>query len=232
MSGGRRPKGRITASREVYQSLRDSITRGTFGPGHRLSEVELAESFGVSRTPVREALRLLSADGMIDYRPRSIAVVAEWTDEEVLHLSRLRSHLEGYAASVAGDRAMPDDVNKLRELNARIAELASIGERSPQIVDELVHTNIEFHEHIVTMAQSRILLTQFRRMLHYPLHQRVMSIYGTEGLQTSIQQHAIIVNALEQHDGDWAGALMVAHIMSSRSYAVTKDGESATDRAQ
>jgi DNA-binding GntR family transcriptional regulator len=234
---GSGPRG--TASRLVYDGLRAGITHGEYVPGQRLSEVDIAEAFGVSRTPVREALRLLSADGMIDYRPRSVAVVAEWGEEEVTHLTHLRSRLEGYAASVAAERATAEHVARLRELNQQLWDLAAAGvQEDPEVVSALVRVNIEFHELVVTMTGSRILHDHFHRMLHYPLHQRVMRIYGTDGLRTSLQQHDVIVTALEDGDGGWAGALMRAHILSSRSYSLhgrragaTSTGPADTDAA-
>jgi DNA-binding GntR family transcriptional regulator len=195
----------------VHDELRADILGGRCGPGLRLREEEIAERFGVSRTPVREALRRLEADGLVLVTPRRGAEVVRWRDDDIAELVELRALLEGHAAR----RAALDggvDLVALRELCAQMeAHGDTDGERG---ADEITRLNMELHR-AVHRAAGRLLPDLLARLIDVPVVRRTFHTYSPAELTRSFAQHRELVEALAAGDGDWANAVMQSHIRAA-----------------
>jgi DNA-binding GntR family transcriptional regulator len=195
----------------VHAELRGDILSGRRQPGARLREEEIAARFGVSRTPVREALRRLEADGLVVVTPHRGAEVVRWRDDDVAELVELRALLEGHAARRA---ALTGDVDLvvLRELCERMeAHAEAPGERA---ADEITRLNMELHR-AVHRAAGRLLPDMLVRLIDVPVVRRTFHTYSEAELRRSCAQHRELLEALAAGDGDWAAAVMQAHIRAA-----------------
>jgi DNA-binding GntR family transcriptional regulator len=194
----------------VYSDLHREILTGKRRPGARLREEEIAETFGVSRTPVREALRRLSSDGLVELVPHRGAEVVRWAVDDVEELFDLRCLLEGHAARRAAERGGADP-ERLRDLCARME--AHLGDADGR-ADEITRLNLELHR-AVHHAGGRVLSDLVTRVLEVPLVRRTFDEYSADEMRRSFTQHRELVDAIAEGDGEWAQAVMRAHIRAA-----------------
>ena len=207
----------------VYADLHREILTGLREPGSRLREEEIAESFGVSRTPVREALRRLSSDGLVVLVPNRGAEVVRWAAEDVEELFDLRSLLEGHAARRAAERGTVDAA----QLHALCDRMEShLDDPDPRAAAEITRLNVEFHS-AVHHAGGRLLPDLVTRVIEVPLVQRTFGDYSAAQMRRSFAQHRELATAIAEGDGDWAQAVMHAHIRAAaaswRAHRVSPD---------
>ncbi|MFJ4002481.1 GntR family transcriptional regulator [Streptomyces sp. NPDC090023] len=138
----------------VLAALRQDIIAGRLGPGDRLVERELAERYGVSRMPVREAIRALVGEGFVLFESARRTVVRRLTPDDVRELFELREALEVYAAGLAAVRATPEALERLRELLAEAATATAAGE-----AEAITDVNTRFHDRILAMAGNGLLVS-------------------------------------------------------------------------
>jgi DNA-binding GntR family transcriptional regulator len=198
-------------SENVVQRLRDEIENGiisnVFAPGERLDEVQLATRFGVSRTPIREALMQLNAIGLVEIRPRRGAVVMDPGPHRIFEMFEVMAELEGMAGSLAARRCTDAD---------RAAILAAHGdcERSSSAgnSDSYYYDNERFHKAIYTASHSGFLGEQcvalHRRLQPY----RRLQLRVRNRVATSFSEHAAIVEAILAGDEDSARILLRQHV--------------------
>jgi DNA-binding GntR family transcriptional regulator len=196
----------------VHDELRADILGGRCGPGSRLREEEIAERFGLSRTPVREALRRLEADGLVVVTPRRGAEVVRWRDDDIAELVELRALLEGHAARRAATGGGIDLV-ALAELCALMEEHGESG-GDGRSADEITRLNMELHR-AVHRAGGRLLPDLLTRLIDVPVVRRTFHTYSEAELRRSFAQHRELIEALAAGDGDWAAAVMQAHIRAA-----------------
>jgi len=188
----------------AYRRLLDEIRRGDLLPGARLRETELAERLGISRTPVREAIRLLEADDLVTHQPRLGATVRRLEHAEVVELYEMRAVLEGTAARLAARGASMVEIEELAALNVVMAEATS-----PTEARDL---NRKFHRALNDAARNRFLIRSMGAI------QKTLLILGpttlTDPARTRevVQEHADILTALANRDGAKAEAAMRGHI--------------------
>jgi DNA-binding GntR family transcriptional regulator len=194
------------------------IMSGALSPGARLGEVELAERLGVSRTPVREALSRLAAEGLVEIVPNRGARVATWTVAELEGVFDLRATLEPQLTAFAVPNATPADVDELDALATRMTEVGSPG--PDQDLDALVPLNRAFHDRLVALAGHPTLATALAAAIHPPIVRRNFLTYDAASLRRSLAHHAEIVAALRAGDPDWARAVMTSHIANARAVMV------------
>lgn len=195
----------------VHEELRGDILGGRCRPGARLREEEVAERFGLSRTPVREALRRLEADGLVVVTPRRGAEVVRWRDDDIAELVELRALLEGHAARRAAVVGGVDLV-ALRELCERMEAHAEA--RDERAADEITRLNMELHR-AVHRAAGRLLPDLLARLIDVPVVRRTFHTYSAAELRRSCGQHRELLEALAAGDGDWAAAVMQSHIRAA-----------------
>lgn len=197
------------ASDQAYVELRSRILSGELAPGTQLKEEELAALCGVSRTPVRDAIRRLEADLFVRRTDSQRSFVAEWTLEDVEEVFTLRGMLEGYAVRRATARTGKAELARFRAINEELREVLS---KRDLDVQAYLAANAKFHSLILEIAASDRLAALLGRLVMQPVLQQTAMAYSREELNRSYIEHTEITAALSQRDGDWAEALMIAHI--------------------
>ncbi|GAA4390439.1 GntR family transcriptional regulator [Tsukamurella soli] len=201
-------------SERVYDEIWAMVRDGRFAQGAPLREAHLAETIGVSRTPVREALRRLAAEGIVEIRPNKGAQLIAFDDADTATIFDVRALLEPYTAGLAATRADPEAIARLHEL---ITEMDAVTELGPEHLDELATLNGEFHRVIIDSARARLAREAISVVLRTPLISRTFHSYDAHQLARSQQHHREIVAAIEAHDPQWAQSIMRAHIEAGRS---------------
>jgi len=186
--------------------IRDAILDGRLPMGRRLLETELAAELGISRTPVREALLLLTADGLLDNVPGKGVTVRRVSDAEVEHIYAMRSMLEGYAARLAAPRITEAQVRLLHESCQRLGALP-IGSAGALNVE-----NIAFHNVVLDAANVAPLRPIVRRLLDLPLACKQGFWDDEANRDASVAAHSKILRALEAGDADRAESEMRIHL--------------------
>lgn len=208
----------LTSAERALHALRELILGGDLTPGARLGEVELAERLGVSRTPVREALSRLAAEGIVEIQPNRGARVATWTVTELEGVFDLRSVIEPQLTAHAVPNAAPADVEELDHLAHRMVDVGCPG--PGQNLDALVPLNRAFHDRLVALADHPTLATALAAAIHPPIVLRNFHAYDEASLRRSLAHHVEIVAAVRAGDPGWAQAVMTAHISNARAVMV------------
>ena len=208
----------VTSAERALATLRDLIMGGELAPGARLGEVELADRLGVSRTPVREALSRLAAEGLVEIAPNRGARVVTWTVAELEGVFDLRAVLEPQLTAHAVPNAAAADVDELDALARRMHEVGTPG--PGQDLDALVPLNRAFHDRLVALAAHPTLATALAAAIHPPIVRRNFLTYDEASLRRSLAHHSEIVAALRAGDPEWARAVMTSHIANARAVMV------------
>jgi len=206
-----------TAAPSAYDQIRRAIIEGSYEPGARLVEQRIAEEFDLSRTPVREALRTLEAEGLVRIEPHRGATVRTLTVDDVVDLYALRARLEGYAAELAAARRADADIVAI---DAGIAEFgAAIAHPAKDPVERaraLDRANGTIHAGIVAAARHRHLEQLLSRTVDVSLVFRAFRTFTPEQTRQSHEFHQMIRSAIAAGEATRAGALMVEHILQGR----------------
>lgn len=190
---------------QVLAELRRRIVNGDYPPGQRLTEDRLAADFGVSRNPVREALRIVQADGLVTMTPRRGAVVATPDASSVADLFAVRSSLETVAARMAAERATAQDVADLRALLDAAREATERDDLS-----RVAELNSDLHMRVIATSGNRW-LSSISSSLYLHVHW-VFRIGAAHRAPHSWQEHIRVVDAIEAGDPDEAEAAARAHV--------------------
>ena len=208
----------LTSGERALEALRELILSAQLAPGSRLGEVELAERLGVSRTPVREALTRLAAEGLVEIVANRGARVATWTVAELEGVFDLRASLEPQLTAFAVPNATAADVAELDDLAHRMLEVGRPGPQ--QDLDALVPLNRAFHDRLIALAAHPTLATALAAAIHPPIVRRNFHAYDEDSLRRSLGHHLEIVAAVRAGDPAWAQAVMTAHISNARAVMV------------
>jgi DNA-binding GntR family transcriptional regulator len=200
------------ASSAATELIRQAIIDGRLPPGRRLKEEELARELGISRTPVREALLMLHAEGLVDNAPNRGAAVRSHSVEDLDDLYQLRALLEGYSTRRAASRLTDDQIRELRESCERFNDLLEIDAD----MSDLVHENLHFHQLILESAGSPRLIALVRQVIELPLVYRSYVWYSPEQQRISGHYHLQITRALEARDAERAELVMKEHVFEAR----------------
>jgi len=199
---------------KAYQTVRERIVRGVYPPASRITEQEIAAAAGVSRTPVREALRRLEAEGLVEFVPNQGAIVTDWNEADRDDVFELRALLEAYGAARAAHRITPEGIAELAALAREQYEESA--RRADGYLERIGDLNARFHRQLHAFAGSARLTTALASLIEAPLMMRTFEKYETEDLIRSASHHLEIVRALEARDGEWAASVMRSHILSAR----------------
>lgn len=199
---------------KAYFTVRERIVRGVYPASSRITEQEVAAAAGVSRTPVREALRKLHAEGLLEFIPHQGAIVTEWTSEDRDDVFELRAMLESYGAARAARRVTSEGIAALRSLaEEQYHETLSKTEGYLERIGDL---NSQFHRRIHELAGSTRLGSALASLIEAQLMMKTFATYQDEDLIRSASHHLEIVRALEARDPEWSAALMRSHILGAR----------------
>ncbi|WP_090048746.1 GntR family transcriptional regulator [Lentzea fradiae] len=200
------------AADHAYRLIRDEILSGKRTGGDWLREGELADSIGVSRTPVREALRRLTAEGLLTYERNKGVQVKGWDVADLDEIFSLRTVLEPWGCSLAAERGTVD-TDQLDDLAHRMDALVVDGH--PADLDRLTELNNRFHRAILDGSGNTRLATVLASVVQVPIVWRTFAHYNPESLRRSLAHHHELVTALRAHDGEWAQSVMCSHIKSA-----------------
>lgn len=203
------------ASAVATELIRQAIIDGSLSPGERLKEEELARKLGISRTPVREALLVLQAEGLVDATPNRGAIVRAHDARDLDDLYQMRALLEGYAARRAA--AHVDD-ETIAALWASCERFAGIAEASD--VRDVVQENLFFHSAILDSAGSVRLASMVRKVIELPLVYKSYIWYSPDQTRISVHYHRQITRALEMRDAERAELIMKEHVFEARDLLV------------
>lgn len=215
------------AVEKAYLAIREGIIRGRFPPGSHLTAQDLAAGSGLSRTPIREAMRRLHAEGLVEFIPNRGAFVRRMGENEINDIYALRVNLEGYAAEAAARKRTRAQFERLRDLSHEMRDL--IERNRPTVREKIADLNNEFHRLIVTASHNSRLSSALSAVIEMPLVLRTFRRYDDNELRRSNNQHEELVSALEAGDGVWARSVMTGHILSGQhtllnSLSLGKDG--------
>jgi DNA-binding GntR family transcriptional regulator len=209
---------RLVAERShgIYETLRREIVTGVLRPNERLVETELAERLVVSRTPIRESMQRLAAEGLVS-NPRRAWVVHEHTHHEIRDLYEVRAGLEGFAAGLAASRARPEQL----ELVDRVCNEPCDDDPGHSI---FVDVNERFHSAVVAAANNPRLALQVRQSRQFYFNHRIAAAYSNDEVQSACDDHRAIVAALLAGDAARAEHLTRRHISDALELALLKLG--------
>jgi DNA-binding GntR family transcriptional regulator len=203
--------------KDAYDLVLAAIDQGAFRPGDRLVESELAERFGVSRTPIREALQRLETQGVLARDGRSL-VVASLDHDQLGELYVVRAELEGLAARLAAQHAAPEEIRVLWEMVRKDGHLVGRPDR-------LAQANRRFHHQIHLASHNRYLIQQLE-MVHRFMALLASTSLAAEGRgRQSLEEHAAIVRTIEARDGAAADAAIRDHISRAFETRLLRDAE-------
>ncbi|MCG9969022.1 GntR family transcriptional regulator [Pelotomaculum terephthalicicum JT] len=208
----------------VFESLREAILLGRLKPGERLMEVQLAEEMGVSRTPVREAIRKLELDGFVVMVPRKGAYVAAITLKDIADVFEVRAALEGMAAGLAAERITEEELDQLERSLVQIRE-----SQSGDNLNAVVEGDTAFHDIIYRASRNQQLeqiITHLREQIQ---RFRMTSLSQPGRTKFALDEHKKIVEAISDRDVEQARLLAREHIENAEQIllnAVRKEEES------
>lgn len=200
----RKPIERHQTLREkILETIRDAILKGTMKPGERVSEPELAERFGISRTPIREAFRQLESEGYLEVIPRKGAVVASLSERDVEEFYAIKIILEGFAARMAAEKLSAKDIERLESINERLQQIAKEGD-----VKTFFRVHNEFHEVFIKAAGNEKLYEMINHLVLRFKRLRLASLSQPGRMEISVEEHRNMIQAFKNHDGERADNLV------------------------
>lgn len=208
----------------VFEYLRNAILNGTLKPGERLMEINLAEQLGVSRTPVREAIRKLEKEKFVEMIPRKGAYVANLTARDILEVLEIRIVLEGFASKLAAERMTDDDVAELEEILKGFNQALEVLDRP-----EMITRDNEFHSKIYSAAKNNKLVEIVKEL--HDQFQRFRLIFFNEYDDYNDLQvwHQNILEAIRKRDGNRAKECAEYHVRSIRESVIKWEDEQSSE---
>ncbi len=200
---------------KAYTAIRKAIIAQRFQPGERLKEERLAEEIGVSRTPVREALRRLSSEGLLQLMPNQGVTVPAWSSKDVEDIFGLRLALETYGVEQAAVRATREQVGQLESLCRQMEALVAEGKNG--YLTKVADRNRAFHRILAEAGGGPLLGRLLFQVIEMPLMMNTYHRYSEQEMARSLNHHRELTQALRARDQIWAAAVMAAHIQAGRN---------------
>ncbi len=203
----------------VFETLRDAIITQVLKPGERLMEIQLADEMGVSRTPVREAIRKLELEGLVVMVPRKGAYVAGVSMKDIHEVYEVRSALEMLAVTLAAERITEEELDALERQVLRESEEEKADDGD---LDSIIYIDSSFHD-IIYQAAHNQRLVQFINILQEQLQRfRAASLSKPGRSKTALEEHKKIVEALSERNGDLASKLARDHIENAENAMISQ----------
>ena len=191
----------------VYEELKIQILTGAIVPGTRMMEVDLAEEMGVSRTPIREAIRKLEKEGLVTIEPRRGAYASRISTQDMVEILEVRQDLEGLAAFFAATRMKDDEMDELRKIAARYNEAVAAGS-----MQDMIRYDTQFHRLIVDSCNNKILVNMVEQLQELVLRFRYIYYDNFRRAENMPEEHREIIEAIESGDEVRARAAADVHI--------------------
>lgn len=194
-------------AQEAAKRIRDMIRKGTLKKGDRILEEPLCQGMGVSRTPLREALRILSSEGLIELIPNKGAYVAQPSLKDIGEMFYVMSILEGTCARVCVGKMDPDGLRRLDDLYRKLEEHCQAEDR-----EKYMAVNHSFHSLVQELAGNKVLSEVIDGLRQKILLYRYRQIYQPNRLKESMQEHRDLQQAFRERDPEAAGKFMQEHL--------------------
>ncbi len=191
----------------VFITLREAILQGKLEPGERLMEIALAEQLGVSRTPIREAIRKLELEGLVTNIPRKGAMVAEITLKDLRDVLEVRRNLENLAVKLACEKATPEDIAELKQLHLNFKDTVDKGH-----LTAVTEADVKFHDKIYQITDNKRLIQILNNLREQMYRYRFEYIKDEINRGVLIDEHAMIIEAIENKDVEKAKKYSELHI--------------------
>lgn len=197
----------------VFQKIREDILRGAYKEHDELKEISIGEKLGVSRTPVREALRQLELEGLVTIIPNKGAYVTGISNKDVRDIYMIRSHLEGMCARWATENITDEQIEELEEI-ILLSEF-HLQKKTGAQAEQVAELDSKFHGILYQASNSRILEHVLSDFHKYVQVSRTASVEAKTRAQKSIEEHREILEAIKAKDGDLAEKLAHEHILKA-----------------
>ncbi len=193
----------LTLRERILETIRDAIISGALKPGEKVAEPELAERFGISRTPIREAFRQLESEGYLTVIPRKGAVVVSFSQRDVEEFYAIKSILEGYAARKACEKLTDREIVKLEGINEKLRTLADEGD-----IKHFFKIHNDFHDLFIRAADNGKLTDLISSLVGKFQRLRVASLSLPGRMRVSVDEHEKIIGAFRARDAEKAEKLV------------------------
>ena len=214
------------AAEQAASSLRDAILTGRIPAGARIAEMDVARQLSMSRTPIREALSHLAAEGLVELSPNRGARVTAWSPGELREIFELRLRLEPYAVRRAVPRLADGQINELAVLAHAMQAAGKPGDG--QDLPKVVELNRRFHSLLVQTAGSPPLESALTAVTHAAVVHRNYQHYGPGALARSLAHHVEIAEAARARQPGWAEAVMRSHLYNARATMLAGEPDEET----
>lgn len=204
-----------TAADRVYGQIKRAILSGKYPPGAPVREAALGREFGLSRTPIREALQRLISEGWAEAVPHQGARITVWDDGDIEEVFELRTLLEPHVVKRAASRISAAQLAELTQLAERMEALTERPDDAAR--DQITELNRRFHHCLLVAAESPRLQRLIEFVAQVPVARRSFQEYTAEEMQRSMRHHRELISALSVRDGEWARSVMSAHLLSART---------------
>jgi len=188
----------------VFETLREAIISGVLKPGERLMEVQLAEEMGVSRTPVREAIRKLELENFVVMVPRKGAYVADLSTKDIVDVFEIRAALEALAAGLAAERITDEELEELQQILVQSTKSQSL--------EEIIAIDTKFHDALYRASRNERLVQIISNLREQIQRFRSTTLASPGRLKDTLEEHKKIVDAVSERNVQLAQQLAVEHI--------------------
>ncbi len=196
----------------VFESLREAIIGGVLKPGERMMEIQLAEEMGVSRTPVREAIRKLELEGFVVMIPRKGAYVAGISLKDINDVFEIRAALEGLAAGLAAERMTEEELEQMERLLVRKAEIIENND-----LESIVEVDTDFHATLYKASRNERLIQILNNLREQIQRFRTTSLAVPGRMKDALEEHRKMVEALSERNVTLAQSLATEHIENAEN---------------
>ena len=200
----------------IFEALREAIIIGELKPGERLMEIQLSEKMGVSRTPVREAIRKLELEGFVDMIPRRGAQVADLSNKQIADVLEVRASLDGLATQLASLRITPEELVALKNVQEQFRVCVD-----KENIQGAIKKDTEFHDIIYSASRNERLVTILSNLREQVHRFRVMYIKDIGSLRTLVDEHDEILHAIENKDIERGNTAAQDHIHNQEARIIS-----------
>ena len=203
---------------EVFNTLRERILKGALKPGERLMEIHLADQLGVSRTPIREAIRMLELEGLVKMVPRKGAQVAKISREDLQDVLEVRKALDTLAVKLACERITEDEITKLKMAEEEFERVLKVGDTT-----QIAEADVAFHDVIQVASKNKRLKSMISNLAERIYRYRFEYIkQQSDGGKTLVMEHREIIRCIEEREVDEAIKAIELHIDNQESSIATQ----------
>ncbi|MCT4620877.1 MAG: GntR family transcriptional regulator [Marinisporobacter sp.] len=201
----------LSLTSKIFNILREDILNGKYAEGEKLGEAKLAEELGVSRTPVREALKQLELDGIVENKPNRGVVVLGISKQDIEDIYTIRTAIEGIAARWAVERITEEELEELKE-SYELMEFYTF----KNDIEKFAELNTKFHEVIYKATKSRHLEQVLKDFQYYMKKTRRKSLHVEGRIKESLKEHKVILDAFLNKDQEAAQKALTIHVENSK----------------